>query len=152
MATFAEIQRDLDWGLHDAGLDALEIDYAAAELGIVLRVKLGRRQERERRARVVVTGLVYVVVEPPCLEANGDMVDGDMRIDLVTEGLMEGEKLARPPEGCFGQSFFVADWNAFFHVVGTDVRFKWIETEPTETADDAHVLLPGEEFDVPAER
>jgi hypothetical protein len=153
MSVFRTLDKGLDWGLHDAGLDGLSVDYVAAELVLVLRIKFGRHQETERRARVVVTGLVWAIIEPPCLDENGDLNDCDRRIDLVAGGLVAEPSMPLPkvPEGAFGQSIFVADWNAFIHVVGRHARLEWLEPEPTATDPHSQGLFPGEAIDGPRE-
>ena len=133
----------LEWGLHDATLDAIHVDYAEMRLVVDVRVQYGERQDHERRARLVVDELLFLVVEPPALEDDGTMQTYNGRIAPI-RGLLPSavERLPKVPPEAYGESFFVSDWNAYFHFAARKPpRLEWIDPAPVAREDDEDGVL-----------
>src|ERR1043165_9058479 len=110
--TFDEIERQLPWGLHDADLERIEIDWHLQRVRLDVRVKVTKRQDVERLGRVTVTGLVFCSVDPPVIDpARGyeALPEGGLSIDTgVGAGDQEaGASLPKPPREAFLQWIFV---------------------------------------------
>jgi hypothetical protein len=131
--TLEDIEKSLPNGLHDAKVHRLEVDYARRTLQAELTVWIGNmdeppeRRERYRRARIDITGLLFLVMEPPdsrypFLSSAQLTVDGcDKRQNLDTA------LLKSLPQKSFFRSLWVGEWNAFIHIAATDARISWIE-------------------------
>ena len=63
--TIAEVTEALPWGLHDAYLEGMDVDWLASTLSLRVRVMISERQDMDRRATIRVTGLVFCSVDPP---------------------------------------------------------------------------------------
>lgn len=138
-----EEREGLEWGLHDATLDAIHVDYAEMRLVVDVRVQYGERQDHERRARLVVDELLFLVVEPPDLEDDGTMQTYNGRIAPI-RGLLPSavERLPKVPPEAYGESFFVSDWNAYFHFAARKPpRLEWIDPAPVAKEDDEDGVL-----------
>jgi len=132
--TFDEIERQLPWGLHDASLQRVEIDWRMKRVIIDLGVKMTKRQDVEKLVRVTVVGLVYCSVDPPVMNpsAGYDAIpQGGLSIDTGSGAgdLQAGASLPETPPGAFLQWIFVREWNRFIHICGRDAGFSWLEGE-----------------------
>jgi hypothetical protein len=58
-----EERDDLPWGFHDALLRAMTVDWLRQRLFIELRPKVSERQDLDRAARVVLSGLEWLVID-----------------------------------------------------------------------------------------
>jgi hypothetical protein len=63
--TFDELEATLPWGLHDAYLEGIVIDWPASQLELAVRVMMSEQQDMDQRAQVTVRGLVYCAIDPP---------------------------------------------------------------------------------------
>jgi hypothetical protein len=63
--TLVELAGTLPWGLHDAYIEALDIDWLTARLTLTVRVMITEHQDMDQRARIILGGLVFCSVEPP---------------------------------------------------------------------------------------
>ena len=61
----ATIEASLPWGLHDAYIEAVDIDWSRATLTLSVRVMMTERQDTDRRAKIIVTGLVFCAIDAP---------------------------------------------------------------------------------------
>lgn len=152
--TIAELEarENLPWGLHDAELRALHVDYVDMRLVIEVLVQYGERQDRERLARLVVDDLLFLVVDPPDLQDDGSMETRSGRVDPVG-GLLAAAvgRLPKLPSDAYGESVFVSDWNAFFHFAAkTSPRLEWVDVELVAKGK-AGALFPGDDIQLPRE-
>jgi len=53
------------WGLHDAYLEGIVLDWLGARLELEVRLMMSEHQDMDQRACVTVTGLVYCAIDPP---------------------------------------------------------------------------------------
>src|SRR5687768_8751438 len=79
MMTLRELEQSLPWGLHDAYLERLDVDYAHTMAGLVARVMMSETQDLDQRARIEIRGLIYLCIEPPeapAIEQGPDTTEG----------------------------------------------------------------------------
>lgn len=150
--TLDALAASLPWGLHDAYLEALSIDWPRASASLSLRLMVSERQDEERRARVDLSGLVFCSVEPPEIDPaagyNPSPSEG-LWID-AGPGSAPGAAVALPavPEGCFLHWLFVKDWNRFIHLCAREASLTWLsEAGPAQAT--TRALYPGEEIPGP---
>lgn len=55
--TLEELMRDLPWGLHDAHLVRMTVDYDARTVSVDVRLQISERQATDQLARLLFTGL-----------------------------------------------------------------------------------------------
>lgn len=147
--TFDDIEATLPWGLHDAYLEAIAIDWLGARLELTVRLMMSERQDMDQRARITVTGLVYCAIDPPEIEPkrgyvaipeHGLWIDtGSGCLDAAAKG-----QLPKSPAGCFLQWIFVHDWNRYIHICGSDVSLAWLEPAPVPARARTRALFPGD--------
>lgn len=130
----ADIENTLPNGLHDAALVAIAINYENSELVLSLKVNVENSDmphtdtgEDQREGRIIVTGLVCCVIEPPDPRYQYKDCVG---LWITSSGQLQPDeilgKLPGPlPDGAFAHYFFINDWNAFIYVAAMDARFEW---------------------------
>lgn len=136
---------------HDGSLEGLAIDYVARSLTLTLRLPISSHQDIERRARVVVEGLVFCSIEPPW-DGDGDYEaapDGGLVLDAGEGPAKDATRLPPLPAGVFLQHFYVQSWNwRSMHIAARDARFEWIG-EPTPRSEAGAIFFPGEDLPDP---
>ncbi len=147
--TLSEIEASLPWGLHDAYLETLSIDWPRATLSMTVRVMMTRAQDKDQRASIVVTGLVFCSIDAPEIDpTRGYEPTPEEGLWLDSgEGAANEEakgRLPKVPEGCFLQWFFVSQWNRCIHVCGRRAELIWLETDPTSSRATTRALFPGD--------
>ena len=65
--TLDEIEDSLPWGLHDAHLEGIDLDWCSAQARFRLRVAVSEPQDLDQRCLLIVTGLVTCSIEAPRL-------------------------------------------------------------------------------------
>ncbi len=126
MGTLEELLGDLPWGLHDAHLEALHVDYAKARLELTLRLGMG--EETYRRATLRVEGLVYCAIDPPA--CPGEAALSVWISDGPGIAPSAASRIPPAPEGCFVHWLFAHEWNAFLHLCGKNATLTWLEAAP----------------------
>jgi hypothetical protein len=151
-----ELERDdqLPWGLHDACIERVAIDWMSSPLVIEARVKVDERQTTERRLQITVLDLIYCAMEAPEIDpARGyrPVPPGGLWIDSgAVKDPHPRELLPATPEGAFLQRFFVHDWNRSIVICARDARLKWLDVAPAPTLVASGFALPGDEIPDPA--
>ena len=146
----ATIEASLPWGLHDAYIEAVDIDWSRATLTLSVRVMMTERQDMDRRAKITVTGLVFCAIDAPEIDPKRryePTPEGGLWIDSG-EGPANDEakaRLPKPPDGCFLHWFFVQNWNCFIHVSGRDAELSWTEEAPVASRTTKRALFAGDE-------
>ena len=148
--TFDELEAQLSWGLHDARLEALSVDWMGAEVVMRVRVMISERQDSDRLLSVTVTGLAFCAIEPPqeedpsrgyqLIPAGGLWIDsgaGDGGAEVAS-------RLPSIPPGAFLRWFFVRDWNRFIHICARDVIFAWLEPAARMNGEGPRALFAGD--------
>jgi hypothetical protein len=113
--TLNELMEPLPWGLHDAYLESLSLDWPRATASLTVRLVMSESQDEERRARIDLTGLVFCSVDAPEIAPErGYTPTAPNGLWLSDgEGAAPGSEAVLPklPEGCFLHWLYVKDWN-----------------------------------------
>jgi hypothetical protein len=108
------------------------------------------RQDRERRGRILLSGLVFCSVDAPEIAPDRGYTpttaDGLWISD--GEGRAPGAETALPaiPDGCFLHWIFVNDWNRFMHVCARDASLTWLDEHPVPARGSTRALFAGDEI------
>jgi hypothetical protein len=127
VTTLEEVEAALPNGLHDAYLRTLSIDYANAELVLVLDgvVSTPESGNEYRPLEVRVVGLLFAVVDVP--PSVFDFSGRGLRIDAGPGQPSTAEvELPKLPADCFLHWLFVAKLNAFIRIAGRDASYRWL--------------------------
>jgi hypothetical protein len=147
--TFDEIEATLPWGLHDAYIEGIVLDWLDARLELTVRLMMSEHQDMDQRACVTVRGLVYCAIDPPEIDpkrGQEPMPVNGLWIDTGSRAVDAGAKspLPQTPGGCFLQWIFVRDWNRYIHVCGRDVSLTWLEPTPVPARALTRALFQGD--------
>ncbi len=146
----AQLTDALPWGLHDAYLERLELDWSHARAALTLRLMMSERQDFERRARIDITGLVFCSVDAPEIAPERGYVptpkDGLRLSDGEGAAPERAGVLPPVPEGGFLHWFFVHDWNRFVHLCAREAALVWLDPTPVAARSDMRALYPGDEI------
>ncbi len=96
----SEIEEQLPWGLHDAYLERLELDWLRKVLVMDVRLMMNDRQDMDQRAQIKVTGLVYCIIEPPIIDPTKGyeaMPEGGLWI-VSEEGASNKQPIYQKPQ------------------------------------------------------
>ncbi len=150
--TLAELVAGLPWGLHDAYLEALSVDWPRATASLSVRLMVSERQDQERRARIDLKGLVFCSIEAPEIAPERGYEPTPSAGLWIDDGVgvAPGASVSLPaiPEGCFLHWLFVNDWNRFIHLCARDASLTWLSEAGPATAA-TRALFPGEEIPDP---
>jgi hypothetical protein len=147
-ASIDDIERPLPWGLHDALLLRLSVDWTQGELALEARIMMTKNQDMDQLVRVRVLGLVFCSVDAPQIEPARGYVpirEGGLRINSGP-GAAPSASLPAAPEGCFLHWIFVSDWNRFIHICGRHAELTWLEDSPKPSGSIWRALFPGNEI------
>ena len=128
----AEVQTQLQITFHDSLLRELSTKFAERTVLFVLEVWVGDLdappgpdRERRRAARLELTGLEYLVVDPPDpTYPYGRHEPVDIDPCDADQGFVSRYTI---PQGAFAGRFFVSDWNAFIHFAAMQASLTWLE-------------------------
>jgi hypothetical protein len=153
--TLDDIVNPLPWGLHDAYIENLAIDWLSQTLTLTARLAMSEHQDLDQRARITVEGLVFCAIDPPEIDpAHG-------YDPLTPEGLWinfgsgaanaeSAKRLPQVPAGTFLNWMFVHSWNRFIHICGASAKLEWLEVAPVPARTETRALFPGDEVPDPA--
>jgi hypothetical protein len=151
--TLEELENTLPKGLHDAEVHKISVDYQEGTLTLHLAVWTGdmddppAQREATRTGRIELSGLVFLVMEPPDPEypfkdTKRLTIDGgDMRKNL------NSDLLGSVPDDVFVRSLWVNEWNAFIHVSAKNAQIRWLSDEILHRPPGGHIR-PGETVDL----
>ncbi len=130
-STLDDLAQTLPNGFHDAELTHLSVDYARGEVRLGLMIWIGEMsdetsgREAYRPAIVTVSGLVLLLIDPPC-EGYPFGEPGAVRIDGGPgQPATSRSELPGIPDDAFLYWFFVDDWNAFIRVAARHATLEW---------------------------
>lgn len=112
------------WGLHDATLVSMWVDWTAHTFEFDVRVRLGERAERDRLARVVCSGLAFFAIDSAQViewREKGLWIDGE---DGVASRAPANPTL---PEDCTPAWLYVHEWNGFIRFAARAATWSWLE-------------------------
>ncbi len=130
--TLTELEATLPNGLHDAYLHSVTIDYVARVVDFTLDVWVGTLglsagpdRERERRAQLRFTGLVYCSIDPPDLRPRNRSAFEPGPVALMQSNPVDPRSPL--PEDAFEAHLFVSEWNAFITIAARNASLRWTD-------------------------
>jgi len=131
--SIVDLLESLPNGLHDAKLHSIDIDYVGRTANLDLDVWIGDMsqqgpaREAYRHGRLTVSGLVYLVMEPPDSRYAFNQ-SKPLRIEFGIGKLApEACRCTLPtelPDAAFAFWLYVTNWNSFIHVACTQVTLE----------------------------
>jgi len=128
--TFADVEKSLPNGLHDAELVGLRVDYTEEKAILLLNVDVANHDEDSnlepnyRGLRLMFLGIQFVVVDPPGGESGA--YPG---LPVIDAGSGQPETLPidlpRIRDGYFLCWIFVERWNSFIRISAQSAAFEW---------------------------
>jgi hypothetical protein len=122
---------------HDAIIESIKLDYKNKEAKLELEICVGDPDALEEETRelrcsgvLVLTGLVFCVIEPPELQfykekCNELLIGDDGKINtLPSKYTSNFINLIGELKIC--HYFFVSSWNSFIFIGANDAFFEWI--------------------------
>jgi hypothetical protein len=121
---------------HDSILERVEIDYVERKAILKFQICIGgpnsKKQslhEGKRSGQLNITGLLFLVIEPPdekypYQKARGLWIDDGEVGAGVPKSMTKLPK--NLPPGAFVHWFFVDEWNSFIYIPATGAKFKWL--------------------------
>mgnify|MGYP001284773964 CR=1 FL=1 len=126
----------MPWGLHDAHLVRIGVDYAARAVDVDVRLKMAGDQTSDQLARLHFVDMEYFTGLPP--KAPHDHADALPWIDQLHETSPQFNELRAKhpaiPEGYFFAAFYARESWQYFTVCARDVALTWLEAEPVPIA------------------
>ena len=119
---------------HDARLVGVSLDYHHNEAVVTWALCVGdpddsmrAARERRRTGRLILSGVLFWVVDPPQALDPRPGLPGLSAAGLLSEAPTEaGKQLARLlPPGALGWYFFFASWNAHMYCGARKVTYTW---------------------------
>jgi hypothetical protein len=155
--TLATIEDSLPWGLHDAYLEALAIDWPNAKLTLTVRVMMTEHQDMDQRAAIIVTGLVFCAIDPPHKTVSPSRTRASSKGLWIDAGEGAGNdeiraRLPAIPDGCFLHWLFDTRAGRFIHICGRRAELEWIEREPVASRATTRALFPGDAIPDPGKK
>ncbi|MGO9208508.1 MAG: hypothetical protein ACLPXM_13120 [Terriglobales bacterium] len=125
--TLQDIEKSLPYGFENAIIWDIQIRYGKRDAEMHLSVVVGENnQHSDYRLRILLTGLLYFVIEPQHPNYFDDYLeDGPGRVWVSNseahqwagaEGTSQGLKKLQLPDGAFTFRLLVHDWNAYIHI------------------------------------
>jgi hypothetical protein len=125
------LEEELLNGLHDALLRAISLDVVGQTAEIQLDICVGdpdgeteAAREAYRPARIRLSGLVYLIVDPPG-PGYTSLLGSPLRIDLC-DADPDVASLRAISQGELAARIFVSEWNSFIHFAAGDVDLQWL--------------------------
>jgi len=145
------IEQKLPWGLHDALLVRLEVDWLRGVARMDLRIAMTELQDQDRLGQLTFTGLLFCAMEAPEIDKARGYVAGSpdgLQIDCGAGVGHEscGDRLPAIPDGFVLYWFYVREWNRFIHVCARTVKLAWLEDQTAPRAAGRSAILAGEEI------
>jgi hypothetical protein len=130
--TLTELMRTTPWGLHDAYLVKIGVDFAARTVEVDVRLKMAGDQTSDQLARLHFAGMAYFATLPP--DATPDQSDPLPWIDQLHDDSPQFEALRAKhppvPANCFLAAVYARDSWQYFVICARDVTLSWLEAAP----------------------
>jgi hypothetical protein len=151
MGDLETIEEGLPWGLHDALLVRLDVDWVQGIARMELRVAMTEVHDQDRLGQLTFNRLLFCAVEAPEIDkARGyratspDGLQVDCGAGVGHESCRD--RLPAIPDGLHLYWFYVQEWNRFIHVCARAVHFGWLEDKPAPRAARRRALFEGDEI------
>lgn len=130
--THADILAQLPNGMHDASISGMRVEFDRRTVTLDMEFWVGdldaddvAKQEAYRVGRLVLTGVVAMVVEPPDPADRGSCFSLGEGINVHGEfGAYPGEPPA-PNDGLVRLWFYVENWNARMKFTARECSLEW---------------------------
>ncbi len=129
--TLEQLESTLPNGLHDAEVKRIIVDYDLRQITMDIAVWVGgvddppKTREIYKNARLSISGLLFVVMEPP--DPKYPFKSAQLTIDTCdVRKNLHGELLESLPADSFFQSLWVNEWNAFIHIAAKEAQISWL--------------------------
>ncbi|NMO16678.1 hypothetical protein HPC49_13470 [Pyxidicoccus fallax] len=150
--TLSDIEDALPWGLHDARLTWMWVDWGRGKLSLHVRVKMDEHQKTDQLAGITLSGLRYFTMTPPTGSAPEGAPDPERGswIDAGSGHARPEAAASHPPtpEGHFVHYIYFRDTGQDLHVCAQEAELTWIEEKPVPVSGSG-ALFPGEEIPDP---
>lgn len=121
---------------HDAVIESINLDYMTNTAKLKCNICIGdpdSQEEKQRELRasghLIITGLLYCVVEPPDpkypYQQSGGLWVSDDGTLVPGKIPMKTKKPTPLPRGAFEHYFFINDWNSFIYIAAMNATFEW---------------------------
>jgi hypothetical protein len=145
------IEQGLPWGLHDALLVRLEVDWMQRVALMELRIAMTEVQDQDRLGQLTFRNLLFCTVEAPEIDkarGYGAISPDGLQVDCGTGVGHEssGDRLPVIPDGFPLYWFYVREWNRFIHVCARTVHFAWLEEKAAPRGARRRAIFAGDEF------
>lgn len=132
--TFEELEKAVPNGFHDSELTAIEVDYARGLVVLSVSLDVGGVEEHSdladetlRPARVIFTGVKFVVIDPP------ETPTTDLTISVIDAGNGQPRpaplKRLRTHENTFLCWLFLSRTNSFIRIAAEQVELRWVSKQ-----------------------
>ncbi|HZW93900.1 MAG TPA: hypothetical protein VFF64_13190 [Candidatus Eremiobacteraceae bacterium] len=130
--TLEELENTLPNGLHDAEVRRMAVDYEKRKVTLEVAVWVGNmddppgRREAYKSGRIEISGLLFLVMEPP--DPEYPFKTSDLTIDGCDMSKnLDSELLQSLPADSFFRSLWVNEWNAFIHLAAKSADVVWLD-------------------------
>ena len=123
--------------LHDGLVESIDLDYLTREVTLQCLLCVGDPQadpvsrETKARGRLLLTGLLYLSIEPP--DESYAYEEGALDVTSdgpISEALQGGWRIPTLPrdmsEDAFVHCFYINNYNSYVCVAATGARFDWL--------------------------
>ncbi len=152
--TLEEIENSLPNGLHDAEIRRISVDYEQRKLSFDLAVWIAdvddppEKREAYKSARLEISGLVYLILEPPDAKYPY-RISSKLRIDsLDNKPDLDVDLLESLPANAFCRRFFVSEWNSCIRFAALSAEIHWDDSGGVTYRGHREHFLPGENVDL----
>lgn len=146
MNDLVDASSHLPWGLHDAMLAGVEIDFATATCRLRLIVVVNERQTLGRRGEIVVGGLSHFSCEPVDDIPSSAGSDGLSTISVgrFGEKVLEPSSLAQVDANSWRNWVYISSSNSFMYIAARSALYRDLSSELVDL--ETCLLFPGEEL------
>jgi hypothetical protein len=125
--TFEEFINELPNGLHDASLSGLTISYSAREVVAEISVNVtdNEPEQRERRLRLTLRGVAFLVMDPP--DARYPFNEAQTLTIDAGPGQPSTSEITLPPIPANAALawIYVYQWNSFIRFAAEEATYEW---------------------------
>jgi hypothetical protein len=136
--TLADIEAILPNGFHDAEIEEFVWDYRENSASFTMQFwvpeETDENPEIYRRGRLDLSGIVFIIIDPPCPRildpkpykpSSGTLrIDGVQTTGSLLPNLATLRQAVSPEVSPY--SFYVDNWNSYIHIAAKEANLAWI--------------------------